>query len=85
MARFLVLLAIVWLVWIAWRGWQRKRMSSATKKPPRATPSATRLVVPCAYCRLHVPTEEALHHGQYAFCCQDHRQRFQENQGKRDQ
>jgi uncharacterized protein len=44
-----------------------KRLKPQAKHPPSTVDS-----VQCAYCGLHLPKHEALHHGEHYFCNQEH-------------
>ncbi|MCM2973711.1 PP0621 family protein [Larsenimonas suaedae] len=75
MARFLILLALIWLGFMAYRALKRKTRSLKASNPAAHSNEEHRMVR-CAQCQLHIPEPDAVRHGADHFCCQAHRVQY---------
>lgn len=80
MSKWLVLLLVLAVAFWWWSG--RRRLPKGTPTRPTAGPAATRDMVVCAHCGLHLPREDALPAGKADsaavkpaswYCCAEHR------------
>jgi uncharacterized protein len=70
--RLLVLAALIWLVWRV-----AKHAIARIQQAPRP-PLDSQKMVRCAWCDLHIPQTDAIGFRELHFCCDDHRQQWQE-------
>lgn len=68
----LILLAILIGIWL-WRS-NRQAKPNLEQQPKNRAPDPLQMV-DCAVCSVHVPTAEAIHGRQGAYCCVEHRRR----------
>ncbi len=69
------LITFVLIVLVAWRmikNYQAKLKADAPK--PKIT--SRERIVKCEYCATHIPEEDAITEGSLYFCCQDHKERY---------
>ncbi|TWI54337.1 uncharacterized protein IQ22_02200 [Pseudomonas duriflava] len=59
-----LILAIIWL-------WRRVARSKR-QRSKRSRTLQTHTMVRCHFCRVHVPQDKALSHGNHWYCCNDH-------------
>ncbi|BAO45274.1 PP0621 family protein [Thiolapillus brandeum] len=67
--KIIFLLSAILLIWWILKTLRRNRMTDAE---PRI-----RNMLPCDYCGLHVPEDEAVQHQGRSYCCREHAERNQ--------
>lgn len=70
--RLVAILLLLWIAWmlfrkhlVAWRARQRQPVTRGKQAKP---------MVPCSYCQVHLPQDEALEADGLWFCSRQHRQ-----------
>lgn len=66
MKTLFLIISIVLVVWIV------RFMLSQNKQVTTKKQKSVEKIVPCAYCGLHVPIDEAVIADQKSYCCADH-------------
>ncbi|WP_459874038.1 PP0621 family protein [Halomonas shantousis] len=75
--RLIIFVLLFWAglkLYRMYREWQADREGLDRDSPP-----TSERMVRCAYCRLHLPESESIHHEALTFCCREHRARFLEH------
>jgi uncharacterized protein len=70
---FVRLLIIGAVIWLAFRLLKRFKSGPATSKK-NSSAGASKKMVQCKQCGLHIPVDEALPKGDDYYCCSDHRE-----------
>ncbi|MDM8545477.1 PP0621 family protein [Candidatus Venteria ishoeyi] len=75
--RTLIILIGIWMLWRIFQGYKASLENEAEnqtkqKKQNQAMPEKQHML-PCAFCGMHIPEQEAIHRGDKVYCCQEHR------------
>ena len=74
LVRLVLIAVVVWLAIYALR-----RIVNYLTPPKTPSTGATKNMVRCAQCGLHLPESEALTYQEKHFCCQEHRRQYSDS------